>query len=159
MKVLVALVLIASLMHVAQSIPRNFEPAGSYGIYYGSRKSYFVSKTRLNWNDHVVECTNGGLTPLSLDTAMEQEYFLALFRNNPDFVHIAVGATKSGTEWVWKNTWERISYPMAWQNGPMSKSEDVGDCLSISKQGGPGIGFKRIMCSEVNNFFCQKIGN
>ena len=105
-------------------------------------------------NDQQAICKTAGLAPLSLDSAEEFEYFLALLRfiSIEDFV--GIGGRQDANLWYWQSSNVRINYPMQWlQNFPHHDTER--NCLYINMHGFANFHYNaRGINSTV---FCQKI--
>ena len=73
-----------------------------------------------------------------------------------------MGATKSGNDWIWDKTFERINYKMIWQVNQPDNASGIESCLSIGHDN-YGAGYNDIACDRGNlthvvGFFCQKVG-
>lgn len=105
-------------------------------------------------NTHEWICRAAGWTTLSLDTAGEFEYFLALLRHISMNDFVGVGGEQDGWQWYWLSSRKRIDYEMQWTD----RNHAITDrnCLHMNQNG-----FASFHCDSRGNqttTFCQKIG-
>lgn len=100
---------------------------------------------------------------MRIENDYEQEYIFSLARSNSEITsYFYVGGMKSGKDWIWDKTFERINYHMIWQVGQPDNAGSIEDCLAIGHDDS-GAGYNDIVCDRQNlnlidGFFCQKIG-
>lgn len=86
-----------------------------------------------------------------------------MLRNLPPLKHsIFIGGHKHGTDWIWKETMEKIDYHMFWTTGQPDNAGSIENCLCFRSAVGFGSGFNDGHCGTEHGSYgysCQKVGN
>ena len=153
--------------------PEGFTNLGNYGTAFATRKTYYWSdeegvnssnQFRRLWFKtfpnkfqfgirHSAICGAAGLRTLSLDSAEEFEYFLALMMWTRS--HGWVGAVSQLNFYRWLNGNGRVDYPMQWfPDYPVPDANH--DCLYMDFD---GVGnYHCELDGYWAHYFCQSVG-